>query len=109
MILNALERMQIVNLCPAKGGYLALCVVRKMVDKLMLTAEEVATVALEVTSIGYKMDGPKAKTLSVDIHITSNERKLLLEHIDEMDKAKQIPLDHIDVIAKLKAEEEGDK
>lgn len=106
MLLNAIERIRIVNLCPQKGGYLALCIVRKLVDKLMLTPVEAATVGFEATGTGSKIDAVKGKELTSDIHITSNERKILLEHIDELDKAKQITIDHLDVIAKIKAEEE---
>ncbi len=107
MKLNAKERLVLVGLLPQKGTILTQIMVRDIAEKVKLTDDETTSIGLktEIEKGGegrLRFDPEKSENLIKEIAFASSEIELLKTIVTDLDNAKGISRNNLDVCLKIK-------
>ena len=113
MELTILNRIILTRLLPNEGDIFTVRLIKKLREKLSFTDEELKEFKIQKvpSSKGSKIVwDPKVNIKTVDIKLIGEERQLLLEQFNKLDKEKKVTETHLDIYDKLKKfHEEVDK
>lgn len=105
MELTILSRITLTRLLPSEGDIPTMRLIKKLREKLSFTDKELKEFKIQKMSSpsGSKIIwDPKMYNKTVDIKVVKEERQLLLEQFNELDKKKKVTETHLDIYDKLK-------
>lgn len=104
MELTIKERFTILGVLPREGNFLTLRIIRDLQKDLSFTEAEIEE--FEIKSVDSEhVVWNLAKEKPVDIKIGEKAKSIIAEQFENMNKSKQLTIDHIDLYAKFVGEE----
>lgn len=94
------ERLSLLQILPTQGSLVEMCDVYDLVRELKLSDEEKGQI--NYIEVGNNIKWDYEKDPNKEINISSDQYKIIMTQIDNLDKQKQIPLSMIDLIMNLK-------
>lgn len=105
MKLSVKERLNVTNICPAKGNILTQTIVRDILEKVKFSQEELEKIKMVEVGNSVKWDSDLAR--DTEVSFTEPELRVLRDEITNMDKNKEITQNLLGLCLKIKEDKHG--